>query len=357
MATADSRTPASTPRMPTTMFRRIGRRAYKMSATIAVGLPTPPRNGSGRRKPKTARLGTVCTTFTTPRVQRRRRARRTRITADGAAMTTATNTAMATSHRCSADNLTISAGRMRFVGCPLSQGRQERHRLWRSRLHKLIRAGHNLEPPFLQQRDPGSEHERLANVVGDEKRGLAEGSLHAREALLHLKPRHRVERRERFIQQQQGRIRRQRAGVSTPLLFAARKLSGTARSVFRRGHAHGVKQLDRAGSYTFLRPAFQLRNKPDVLSHGRVREKPALLDHIAHTPPQANRVPVLDGLAFEPHFATCGLHQPVYHFEQCRLPRAAPPQQRHRFALFDAQVDAVENLTAADLVSYSPKLH
>src|ERR1017187_4995333 len=171
-----------------------------MSATIAVVFPTPPRNGIGRRKPKTARLGTVCTTFTTPRVQRRSRARRTRITADGAAMTTATNTAMATSHRCSADNLTISASGMRFVGCPLSQGCQERHRLWRSRLNKLIRPGDHFEPPFLQQRDPGAEHERFANVVGDEERGLAEGSLHAREALLHLEPRHRVERRERLIQ-------------------------------------------------------------------------------------------------------------------------------------------------------------
>src|ERR1035438_5095785 len=328
-----------------------------MSATIAVVLPTPPSNGIGRRKPKTARLGTVCTTFTTPSVQRRSRARRTRITADGAAITTATNTEIATSHRCSADNLTISAGRMRFVGCPLSQGRQERHRLWRSRLSKLIRPGHKFEPAFLQQRDPGAEHERFADVVGDEKRGLAEGSLHPREALLHLKPRHRVERRERFIQQQQRRIRRQRARDTNPLLFAAGELSGTAPSVYRRRQSHDVKQLYRASSNSFLRPAFQLRNdahvfshgrvreKPALLdhvshtppqtnrvpvfdgskaspsktgtrfSHGRVREKPALLDHVSHTPPQTNRVPVFDGLAFEPYFATRGLHQPIHHFE------------------------------------------
>src|ERR1035437_6534133 len=256
MATADSRTPASTPRMPTTVFRRIGRSAYRMSATIAVVLPTPPRNGSGRRKPKTARLGTVCTTFTTPRVQRRRCACRVRITAEGAAMTTATNTATATSHRCSADNLTISAGSMGFVEGPFSQCRQERRRLWRSRLNKLIRRRHNFEPPFLQQRDPGSEHERFANVVGHEKRGLTEGAPQPREALLHLKPRHRVERRERLVEQQQRRIRRQRACDANPLLFAARKLSWMARSIYRRGQAHGVKQLHRAGSYSFLRPAF-----------------------------------------------------------------------------------------------------
>jgi len=127
------------------------------------------------------------------------RARRVKITADGAAIATATNTATATSHRCSADNLTISASGMRFVGCPLPQGCEERHCLWRWRLHKLIRPGDNFEPPFLQQRDPRAEHECFADVVGDEKRGLAQGSLHSREALLHLKPRHRVERRERDL--------------------------------------------------------------------------------------------------------------------------------------------------------------
>src|ERR1039458_9296418 len=255
MATADSRTPASTPKIPTTVFRRIGRRAYRMSATIAVVFPTPPRNGSGRRKPKTARLGTVWTMFTTPSVQRRSRARRARITAEGAAMTTAANTDMATSHRCSPDNLTISAGCMRFVGRPLSQGREERPRLRGARLNKLGGPRYNFEPAFLQERDPGSEHQRLANVVGDEKRGLAEGSLQSSEALLHLEPRHRVERRERFIEQQQRRIRRQRARDANALFFASGKLSWIARSIYRRGQAHGFKQLRRAGPYSLLRPA------------------------------------------------------------------------------------------------------
>ena len=130
-----------------------------------------------------------------------------------------------------------------------------------------------------------------------------------------------------------------------------------ARSIFRSGQAHGLKQLYRAGANSYLRPAFQLRHKPHVLSHGRVREQPALLDHIANTPPQANRVPVGDALAFEPHLATRGLHQPIHHLEQSRLTRAAPSQQRHRFALFYAQVDAVENPTSANFVSYTTKLH
>src|ERR1017187_6950749 len=200
IATADSRTPESTPRIPTTVFRRIGRRAYKMSARIATGLPTPPRNGGGRRKPNIARLGTVWTTFTTPRVQRRSRACRVRITAEGAAIATAANTAMATSHRCSADNVKISAGRMRFVECPVAQGREERSRLRGTRLNKLIRPRDHFEPPFLQQRDPGSEHHRFANVVGDEERSLTEGLPQSRELLLHLEPRYRVERRKWFIE-------------------------------------------------------------------------------------------------------------------------------------------------------------
>src|SRR5579863_10099647 len=57
MASAESRTIGSTPRMPVTVLRRIGRSAYKTSAMIAVCCPMPPTKGIGIRKPNSARLG------------------------------------------------------------------------------------------------------------------------------------------------------------------------------------------------------------------------------------------------------------------------------------------------------------
>ena len=60
IATAHSITALATPWMPVMVPRRIGRTAYTVSATSAVRVPMPPMNGSGIRKPNSARLGMVC---------------------------------------------------------------------------------------------------------------------------------------------------------------------------------------------------------------------------------------------------------------------------------------------------------
>src|SRR6476646_1484900 len=78
MATADSQTADSTPRIPTKVFRRIGSSAYRTSATIAVRLPIPPMNGIGIKKPSNARLGMVCMMFANPSSQGRAAGRRVR---------------------------------------------------------------------------------------------------------------------------------------------------------------------------------------------------------------------------------------------------------------------------------------
>src|SRR5688500_19262416 len=46
--------------MPVIVLRRIGNTAYNVNATSAVRVPMPPMNGSGIRKPNSARLGIVC---------------------------------------------------------------------------------------------------------------------------------------------------------------------------------------------------------------------------------------------------------------------------------------------------------
>src|SRR5450432_3137000 len=86
MATADSRTDASTPVMPSRVLRRMGSRAYRHSATMAVRLPMPPINGRGTRKPNSARLGMVCAMLATPTAHRRGRGRRESSTPAGSAM-------------------------------------------------------------------------------------------------------------------------------------------------------------------------------------------------------------------------------------------------------------------------------
>ncbi len=76
IAMADSRTAASTPRIPASVLRRIGSSAYSTRATMAVRLPMPPMNGIGIRNPNSARLGMVCITFAKPSNGVRNAARR-----------------------------------------------------------------------------------------------------------------------------------------------------------------------------------------------------------------------------------------------------------------------------------------
>ena len=69
-----SRTAGSTPSMPATVFRTTGRSPYRVSATSAVRVPMPPMTGTGRRKPKSARLGIVWMMPAVPSTSRAERA-------------------------------------------------------------------------------------------------------------------------------------------------------------------------------------------------------------------------------------------------------------------------------------------
>ena len=108
IAMADSRTAGSTPRMPTSVLRRMGSSAYRISATIAVRFPIPPINGMGIRNPNSARLGMVCMTLAKPSSGVRRAARREISTPSGKPMAQAINIERPTRMRWSPVSSTIS---------------------------------------------------------------------------------------------------------------------------------------------------------------------------------------------------------------------------------------------------------
>ena len=82
-----------------------------MSAAIAVRAPMPPMKGIGMRKPKSARLGIVWTTFAKPRTGRARRGRRVSATPSGTPIPTASAVETTTSTTCSPVRAAISVRR------------------------------------------------------------------------------------------------------------------------------------------------------------------------------------------------------------------------------------------------------
>jgi hypothetical protein len=72
----------------------------------------------------------------------------------------------------------------------------------------------------------GAERHRFLDVMGDEQRGLARLRPDAAEFPLQRRARHRVQRAEGFVHQQDARVVRQRASDLHPLLHPAREFAG-----------------------------------------------------------------------------------------------------------------------------------
>src|SRR5207244_10968922 len=94
-----------------------------------------------------------------------------------------------------------------------------------------------------------------------------------------------------LVQQQEWRVRRERARHPHALALPARELVRVALRELRRREAHQLEQLLDARPDPFRRPPLERRHEPDVPRHREVRKQPHLLDHVPRPPPQPDRIP------------------------------------------------------------------
>src|SRR5205823_8130672 len=98
---------------------------------------------------------------------------------------------------------------------------------FRRRLPQQLRARRGLhDAPGIVDDDPVAEPIRLREIVRDEDGGGAPVREHAREIFAQRMTQRRVERRERLVEQQQRRLRRERAAERDALALAAGQLGG-----------------------------------------------------------------------------------------------------------------------------------
>ncbi len=86
-------------------------------------------------------------------------------------------------------------------------------------------------PPSTEDRDSVAHLDRLVDVVGDEDHRLADLAVEPPQLVLQPEARDRVERAERLVHQQHGRVCRERAGEPDALALAAGQLRGVALGV------------------------------------------------------------------------------------------------------------------------------
>ena len=99
-------------------------------------------------------------------------------------------------------------------------------------------------PPPVQHADRIPEQRRLAEVVGDENRRDRRAAKRLGQPARRVGPRLRVESRQRLVEEQHARLRRQRARQRDPLTLATRDLRGPR--VGKPPHAERAEQLDGA---------------------------------------------------------------------------------------------------------------
>src|SRR4051794_40641294 len=137
---------------------------------MAVRGPIPPMNAIGTRNPKSARLGMVCAMFAAPMIQRRAFCRRASQIPPGTAMATAIAIAINTISRCSIVSETTSD--MSDMGLLFEPG-QECAGFGRIGASKPGGRQDQFHHTLVQQSDARAHAQRLAYVVRDEERRLA----------------------------------------------------------------------------------------------------------------------------------------------------------------------------------------
>ena len=133
------------------------------------------------------------------------------------------------------------------------------------------------DPPGLVEDQAIAELVGLAEIVGDEHDGAAEPDDQGAQLLAELSAERRVEGRERLVEQQHRRVRRDGAAEGHPLLLAPREIAGVPRGQLLE--AHLGEDLRRAPLP--LRPRAVPEPERHVLRHRQVGEQRVALEHVA----------------------------------------------------------------------------
>ncbi len=214
----------------------------------------------------------------------------------------------------------------------------------------IARRADLLDPALVHHHDAVGDFERLFLVMSDEDRGDVNFGMQRAQPLPQLLAHLGIERAERFVEQQDARLDRQRAGKRNALSLAAGQLAGIA--VGQPVELHQIQQLLDAGADRGLVLADGARlyaqAKGDVFEHRHVAEQRVVLEHesdMALAGAVSQRI-----LAVDPHLAGIGPVEACNDPQQRGLARTGWSKKRQQFALADLQIDVIQRSKCAKLL-------
>ena len=174
----------------------------------------------------------------------------------------------------------------------------------------------------------------------DGRAGLAPD---AKEFVAHQQPRLLIERRERLVEQQYGRLHDQRACDADALAHAAGQLRRIGISKTRQSHE--LKRVIDSLGDSRRSKALSAQAEGDIVPHGEPGEARILLKHDA----DAVRHRALDLGAVADNRAARRRREARQNIEQGRLAAARRPNHREELAALDIEVDRAERVDRAAL--------
>jgi hypothetical protein len=184
---------------------------------------------------------------------------------------------------------------------------------------------------------PVGEEHRLGDAVRDEQHRLAALVPDPQELEVHRLARHRVERAERFVHQEQRRLVDERAADADALLHAARELAGVL--ALEAGEPDEPQVGTRARLELDPVAPLDLDRQHHVLEHVAPRQQDRRLEDDADVAAR----PVDRALA-EAHVTRRAAQDPGEDLEERALPAAARADDGHELAVADVEADVLQRL-------------
>jgi hypothetical protein len=173
--------------------------------------------------------------------------------------------------------------------------------------------------------------------VGHKDRGEPKLVVQLAAGAAQLIARHRIERAERLVHQQEIALSRQRARNADALLLAAGKLRRQSIRIMR-GQADPFER----GSHIDRRRTGNAAGNQDILGHVHMREQADILEDIADRPPQPDRILIDDAAAFDQDPPLVRRVEAVDHPQQGRLAGSRCADQRHEAAGCNRQRQGID---------------
>ena len=146
---------------------------------------------------------------------------------------------------------------------------------------------------FRHHHDHRAEGQRFVHVMRDEHDGFAGVAMQPRELLLQGSARHRIERAERLVHQDEIGICGKGAGNADTLLLTAGELMRKAVEQGRSISAMSASSFTRAAIRALI-PAQEPRHGGDIVAHAPMRKQTAGLNDVADAASQLFRREITD---------------------------------------------------------------